>query len=323
MGNGPSKIPLNGLAVVITGCDTGFGYETALQLAASNSIVYATCLTAAGVKNFERLRAEQPNLYGTLRPYQLDVTDWEACERFGKLIEEQVQDGLFGLVNNAGINSGSYFSWSTIAEIRKVMDVNYMGAVHMMKALMPSLRRFVTLNPTGHAPRIVNITSVAGRTVAPIIPAYCASKHALEAMSDGVRMELRHFGIRVAIIEPWFASTPLVVGNEDGRSKQIRERYESLPHREDYGKAFLDHHIGRLNIPPPMTMEPIKVVRTIIRALQSQEPRHRYIVGAMGAVSIFLYSFLPSWLSDRMVRLPVPPAATVKNGRQGLLSWIA
>ncbi|KAJ3004730.1 hypothetical protein HKX48_001069 [Thoreauomyces humboldtii] len=152
------KVPLIDKVVVITGCDTGFGHHTTLVLTGLHkAVVYATCLTPAGVKNLERLRDEQPERYGNIRPVQLDVTVNEDVKKFAEKIEADC------LLNNAGINLGSWFSWTTVEEFRKVIDVNLMASVYTMKALLPSLLRYVKNNPTGHAPRIINITSVAGR----------------------------------------------------------------------------------------------------------------------------------------------------------------
>lgn len=94
MGLTNSKIPLKGLNILITGCDTGFGYESALLAAAQGAIVYAACLTDAGVKNFERLRQEQPHNYASLRSVQLDVTKRDDVQRVAAQIQVECPDGL-------------------------------------------------------------------------------------------------------------------------------------------------------------------------------------------------------------------------------------
>ncbi|KAJ3179345.1 Retinol dehydrogenase 5 [Geranomyces variabilis] len=292
MGLSASKVPLAGHVVVITGCDTGFGNETARKLAAI---------------------------------HKLDVADWDAVQAFAERVDSECPEGLYCLLNNAGIYQGSFFTWTSVDEFRKVLDVNLMGALHMMKALVPAMRRFVRQNPTGHAPRIVNITSVAGRATLPSLSPYCTSKYALEALSDSVRMELRAFGIRVALIEPWFASTPMVVGNIESRGKAIMARYQALPHREDYGSDFVDKMVARLTKPPALMMNPITVINALLETIEAQEPRHRRIVGRAGILLVLLYSVFPSWLSDRiMVRgfIAGVPKGAVKNGKQGLLSWL-
>ncbi|KAJ3162849.1 Retinol dehydrogenase 5 [Geranomyces michiganensis] len=293
MGLTHSKVPLAGLVTIVTGCDTGFGNETARKLAAvRKAVVYATCLTEQGVRDFEQLKKENP----------------EIC-----------------LLNNAGVNLGSYFTWTSPEEFRKVIDVNLMGALYMMKALVPALRRFVLQNPRGHAPRIVNITSVAGRTTVPILSAYCASKHALEALSDTVRMELRPFGIRVAIIEPWFAGTPMVVGNYEAKAKAIRARYQALTNREDYGNDFLEEVVSRTTKAPGMMMDPITVINALLATIQAQEPRHRRVVGLPGMIVVLLFAIFPSWLMDKILIANFTvgkPIGAVSNGKQGLLSWL-
>ncbi|KAJ3178813.1 Retinol dehydrogenase 5 [Geranomyces variabilis] len=326
MGITASKVPLAGHVTIVTGCDTGFGNETAIKLAAVHkAVVYATCLTDAGVRDFERLRREKPDLYSTLRPVKLDVTDWDAVQAFAEKVDAECPEGVYCLLNNAGVNIGSYFTWTSVEEFRKVIDVNLMGALYMMKAFVPSMRRFVRQNPTGHAPRIVNITSVAGRTALPVLSAYCTSKYALEALSDSVRMELRAFGIRVALIEPWFASTPMVVGNYEEKAKAIRARYQSLANREDYGSAFLENVVGASTKAPGLTMDPKTVINALIKTIEAQEPKHRRVVGLPGSIAILLYSVVPSWLTDGILiaSLGAPkPHGAVRNGRQGLLSWL-
>ncbi|KAJ3155031.1 hypothetical protein HDU89_007221 [Geranomyces variabilis] len=325
MGLSASKVPLAGHVIIVTGCDTGFGHETARKLAALHkAVVYATCLTEAGLRDFELLKTSSPDLYSTVRPVQLDVTDWDAVRAFAEKIDSDCPEGVC-LLNNAGIHQGSFFTWTSVEEFRKVLDVNLMGALYMMKALVPAMRRFVRQNPTGHAPRIVNITSVAGRATLPSLSAYCTSKYALEALSDSVRMELRAFGIRVALVEPWFASTPMVVGDMDSRGKAIMARYQGLPHREDYGSDFIDKMVAKSTKPPGLMMKPVTVINALLAIIEAQEPRHRQIIGRAGMLFVLIYSVFPSWLLDRiMVKAFTPgtPRGAVKNGKQGLLSWL-
>ncbi|KAI8819356.1 uncharacterized protein EV422DRAFT_534431 [Fimicolochytrium jonesii] len=325
MGIGSSKVPIAGQVVIITGCDTGFGRDVALQLSASpySAIVYATCLTDAAVKDYERIKTEQGGRYSsTLRPRQLDVTNWADVQKFAAKIEEECPEGIFCVINNAGINLGGLFSWTEVSEFQKVMDVNYMGTVHMMKALLPSLLRYVRKNPNSVlAPRIVNIASVAARTVAPILAAYCPSKHAVEAVSSAARMDLAPLGIRVAVIEPWFAGTPMVLGGVEQRLANLKSRFLTVPHREELGESFLDTLVSQLGTPPPLTMDPKQVVDTILKTVEATEPSARQVVGFIGAVVIFFVQLLPLTWIDRLAtsRSPVLKSGLVRNGRQGRL----
>ncbi|KAJ3183213.1 Retinol dehydrogenase 5 [Gaertneriomyces sp. JEL0708] len=292
------SIPLTNKVVVITGCDTGFGHALALECAERGAITYALCLTTDAVDAFTSLAKENPT-YKSLRSLQLDVTDWESIQKLAATMKAEHPEGIFALVNNAGIHLGTFFTWTTVEETKKIMDVNYMGVVYMMKAFIPLLHTYALAHPTSaEPPRIVNIASVAGRLTSPILPGYCASKHALEALSASVRVELRAFGIRVALIEPWFAATPLVVGNMDKRLAEIQARFQALPHKEEYDADFLSHATKVFGTPPTGTMPPSTVIRVILRAITVSEPKHHYLVGTNGKILVRLFAFLPSWFID-------------------------
>jgi len=183
---------------VITGCSTGIGYAAALRLAADGHDVVATMrnpdacdLAVAGKeRGFE------------IDVRQLDVNDGGAVgELFADVI--RTHGGVDVLVNNAGLGgAGGVVEETSIDDFRTIMETNFFGALRCVKAVLPSMRE-------RERGCIVNVTSQAGRLAMPSMPAYCASKWALEAASESLAVEVAPFGIRVVIVEPGMILTPI------------------------------------------------------------------------------------------------------------------
>ncbi|KAJ3318038.1 Retinol dehydrogenase 5 [Blyttiomyces sp. JEL0837] len=274
---------LKGRAVVITGCDTGFGYETTLDLLSKGLNVYSGCLSESGHKNLLAVKEKSPDLYpGKLRALLLDVTKDDSVKAFVQIVESEVPEGIYALINNAGIGDSGPFEIMPTEMHRKIMEVNYCGVERMMKALIPSLRKTSNLrrtSPTGKfipKPRIVNIASVAARVVGPNMSAYMASKHAVMALTECVRMELRHFDILVTVIEPGFARTNIVVGDLDRRAQQFEANFRATTQevQEAYGTdlpEYIDQqrrNAGKY----AMVMKPQQVVSKIVKAVTLTNP---------------------------------------------------
>ena len=139
--------------------------------------------------------------------------------------------GLWGLVNNAGVNSIVPFDWLTTEEIKFVFDVNAMGPVNVTKAMLPLLKK-------GRG-RIVNVASTAGRICLPYFSAYAMSKHAVEAFSDCLRMEMMPFKVSVHVIEPSACRTNMTEKNVlFGYFKKHWDQIDKGT-REEYGETFL------------------------------------------------------------------------------------
>ena len=182
-------------AVVVTGSSTGIGEACALELDRRGFRVFA------GVRNQadgQRLQAKGST---RLVPIRLDVTNDEAILAAAALVAESCKDGLAGLVNNAGIVVAGPMELVPLAELRKQLEVNVVGQVAVTQAFLPLLRKAKG--------RIVNIGSLNSRITSPYLGAYAASKHALSAITDALRMELRTWGIQVSLIEPGAIDTPI------------------------------------------------------------------------------------------------------------------
>lgn len=172
------------MRVLITGCSTGIGRAAAQELARRGHQVLATARrpeTLAGLQATECLA--------------LDVDDAGSVER-----ALAAAGRIDALVNNAGWSANGPIEKVPLEDVRRMFETNFFGAVRMIQAVLPAMRE----RGSGV---IVNVSSVAGRVAAPLGGFYAATKFALEAMSEALRLEVGHFGIRVSIIEPGFFDT--------------------------------------------------------------------------------------------------------------------
>ena len=185
-------------SVVITGASTGIGEASALRLASMGFRVFA------GVRkqvDADALSSKAP-VNGTLQPIMLDVTDAESITAAQSAVADAVGErGLAGLVNNAGISVAAPMELVPLDELRRQMEVNLIGPVAVTQAFLPLIRKA--------RGRIVNIGSIGGRISTPVLGPYSASKYAIEAITDALRIELRPWGINVAVVEPGSIATPI------------------------------------------------------------------------------------------------------------------
>lgn len=250
-------------SVLITGASSGIGEATALRLARAGWRVFAGVRTAADA---DRLRAAAGE---RLEPVTIDVTEPATIAAVAAALGDEQLDGL---VNNAGTALAMPLEFLPLDQLRRQLEVNLVGHVAVTQALLPNLR----------AARggIVNVGSIAGRSALPFLGAYAASKHALEAVTDVLRVELRPFGIAVTVIEPGTIATP--IWRKGG--ERFQELAANLPAPlgdelgELYGKrmaAFREAAAaaGR-------RAEPADDVAIVIeRALTAERPKARYVVG--------------------------------------------
>jgi NAD(P)-dependent dehydrogenase (short-subunit alcohol dehydrogenase family) len=274
--------------VVVTGASTGIGRACALHLAASGFEVLA------GVRreeDGERLR-EDAGSNGGLTPLRLDVTDADSVREAGTTVDERTGErGLAGLVNNAGIALGGPLEYLPLDDVRRQLEVNFIGQVAVTQAMLGQLRKA--------GGRIVNMGSIGGRTPPPFAAPYAASKAALRATSESLRRELRPWGIWVATVQPGAIATPIWdKGAAD--AEDIRQR---LPEGavEHYGNVLSNigataEKMGASGMPPE------RVARVVEHALTSRRPRRDYVVGRDAKMQIVLDRVLPTRAFDALVR---------------------
>ena len=274
--------------VVVTGASTGIGRACALHLAASGFEVLA------GVRreeDGERLR-EDAGSNGGLTPLRLDVTDADSVREAGTTVDERTGErGLAGLVNNAGIALGGPLEYLPLDDVRRQLEVNFIGQIAVTQAMLGQLRKA--------GGRIVNMGSIGGRTPPPFAAPYAASKAALRATSESLRRELRPWGIWVATVQPGAIATPMWdKGAAD--AEDIRQR---LPEGavEHYGNVLSNigataEKMGASGMPPE------RVARVVEHALTSRRPRRDYVVGRDAKMQIVLDRVLPTRAFDGLVR---------------------
>jgi NAD(P)-dependent dehydrogenase (short-subunit alcohol dehydrogenase family) len=249
--------------VVVTGASTGIGEASAIRLATQGFVVYAGVRKAADA---ERLQSQ--SLPG-LRPLMIDVTDGESVKRAAAEVTNAVgNSGLKGLVNNAGVTGGGPLEFHELDDIRKMFEVNVFGLLAVTQA-------FVGLVRKGKG-RIVNIGSVGGRMAVPFTGAYAATKFAVEAISDSMRVELRPWRIHVACIEPGSIATPLWErGLATGMEQMARWPEEAHRLYGEYIPRMVDvtQRTAKAGIPPA------RVADAVEHALTASRPKTRYLVG--------------------------------------------
>jgi NAD(P)-dependent dehydrogenase (short-subunit alcohol dehydrogenase family) len=249
--------------IVVTGASTGIGEATAIKLATHGFTVFAGVRKKADA---ERLRTQ--SLPG-LRPLMIDVADDKSVQRAAAEVTKAVgADGIKGLVNNAGVSWGGPLETQELGEIRAMFDVNVFGLIAVTQAFLGLVRQ-------GKG-RIVNMSSVGGRMPVPFVAAYSATKFAVEAISDSLRVELRPWGIKVACVEPGSIATPLW---ERGFEQFDRQVAGMTPEAHDlYGKYIprmrkITERSASMGIPPA------RVADAVEHALTAARPRTRYLVG--------------------------------------------
>ncbi len=184
-------------SVLVTGISSGIGAAVARAAIAGGARVFGSVRSAADA---ERARAE---FGANCAPLVFDVTDPAAVHAAAESVRAQLDDdALFGLVNNAGIATPGPLLHQPIDEWRRVIEVNVVGVVHVLQAFAPLT--------CGKSPgRIVNIGSISGRVAWPMLSAYAASKHALEAITDALRREMLLHGVDVVMVAPGAVRTPI------------------------------------------------------------------------------------------------------------------
>lgn len=226
-------------AVLITGCDTGFGNKLAEQLDAKGFVVFASCLDPES-KGAQHL---VNNCSKRLKVFKLDVTKEEDVREALHFVNNNLQNNkLWALVNNAGVLHFLPFEWGPegIDIFTKQLDVNVLGVIRVTKAFLPLLRK-------SKDSRIVNMGSLSGRLSFPGVASYSMTKASLKTLNDSLRNEVKPFGINVILVEPTVYSTELTDYNRwiDDFQTKWKETPEDV--RRDYGPEMCDVLHERIN----------------------------------------------------------------------------
>jgi NAD(P)-dependent dehydrogenase (short-subunit alcohol dehydrogenase family) len=259
-------------AVLITGCSTGIGRATAEWLAGRGWTVYATARRREAIADLEQKGC---------RLLELDVCD-EQSMRAAVAAVEQAEGAVGVLVNNAGYSQSGAIETVPMESVRRQFETNVFGLMRMCQLVLPGMRS------QGWG-RIVNVSSMGGKLVFPGGGVYHATKHAVEALSDALRFEVRAFGIDVAIIEPGLIRThfgetaagSVEAVEGDGAYADFNRSVQKLT-----AEAY-DGPLARLGAGPEA------VARKIESAITRRRPRTRYPVTASARVPLRLRKLLP------------------------------
>jgi NAD(P)-dependent dehydrogenase (short-subunit alcohol dehydrogenase family) len=290
-------------SVVITGASTGIGAACALHLDKLGLRVFA------GVRRQADAETLKSKASSRLVAIALDVADALSVSTAASAVAGAVGDaGLDGLVNNAGVVVTGQVEFLPLPELRRQLEINVVGQVAVTQAFLPLIR--------AARGRIVNMGSIAGRLATPFSSAYGASKFALEALTDALRLELAPWGIAVSIIEPGAVATPIwEKGMKNGAAMLAAAPPEALVLYAEALEAFkkTSEHAAK------NAADPMDVARAVEHALTAARPKTRYVVGRRARIGAAMALLVPDRMRDTMVakamRLPKDaPSAPPKAG---------
>jgi NAD(P)-dependent dehydrogenase (short-subunit alcohol dehydrogenase family) len=240
-------------SVLITGTSKGIGFETALAFGRAGHQVYATM----------RKPSQSPSLADTAArekiPIKVSAMDVDSDQSVSDAIAAILKEGPIDiLVNNAGIEAVGSVEEIPLSKFRAIMETNFFGALRSIQPLLPHMRQ-------RRSGCIINVTSVAGRISIPPMTSYCATKWALEALSEGLAGEMKTFNVRVAIVEPGIVSTSMA------------DRIEGTPTKSPYGQSarFVTLYANAAKNPVP----PSVVANKILEVAESGPWQLRHPVG--------------------------------------------
>uniref|UniRef100_A0A8C7JUT7 Hydroxysteroid (17-beta) dehydrogenase 2 n=1 Tax=Oncorhynchus kisutch TaxID=8019 RepID=A0A8C7JUT7_ONCKI len=282
LGRRVDMLTMHGRAVLITGCDTGFGHALARRISDLGVTVFAGVLdeTSPGAVELKRLGSEG------LQVLQLDVTDAALLDT--PPIHTLFHSGLWGIVNNAGVLG--YVADGEILPVRvyrNCLAVNFLAAVEVSQVFLPLLRH--------SKGRLVNVCSMAGDVPVPGFVAYGASKAALNTFSGVMRLELARWGVNVSTIQPAGFRTSI---------RYQEEIFTSLSQdvRKDYGEAYISSLQARFAKMAVMSSEDLRpVLDDMCHALMSVAPRPVYTPGQSAWLIPCLHRLCPTRFYDMII----------------------
>ena len=269
---------MTGQVILVTGCSTGIGRATALVGKERGHRVFASA----------RRRTDLAELAERgIETVQLDVTDAASVEAAVQAVLGAA-GRIDALVNNAGYGQYGAVEDVTLPEWRAQFEVNVFGALRLLQAVLPTMRE-------KRKGTIVNVSSVAGKVTIPFAGPYCASKHALEAVSDALRVEVAPWKIRVVVIEPGPIATHF-----GARTREVTARILQShgPYSSFYGNAerASEREFQRGTRPPEL------VARVIVGAIESRRPKTRYRVAPMAKILVPLKGLASDRFLDRRLK---------------------
>jgi len=299
---------LNGQIALVTGASAGIGRAAALSLAAQGARVFAA---ARRLEKLEELAAEARQNGWLIEPLQLDVTSAASIERAVQHIRAATAGHEIDiLLNNAGYGQMGAVEEVPIAAMRQQFETNVFGMVALIQQFLPKMRE-------RRAGRILNVSSIGGRLVMPYGGAYSASKFAVEALSDALRLELAPWNIQVVLIEPGLISTDFAAVAQ----QNLTAATTAYPQ----GAVFLGTFEEMAN---QRGASASVVARAIVAVVRRRRPPARKVVPAFYGPLIGFVETLPSVVVDAAFKLVLRlieqrGAAQSKPHYPTLEEWVA
>ena len=263
-------------AVLTTGANSGIGLETVLEVARRGFRSIGSVRSEAKADDVLQAAKEAGVEVETVL---LDVTDADACAKVLAPLE------LYGLVNNAGYTGTGAIEDVDDEQVRHQLETMLVAPMRLARLALPAMR-------AAHAGRIVNVSSIYGRTTTPLSGWYQAAKHGLEAASDALRLEVAGDGVKVVLVEPGGFKT----GIWDDMKASIAER-EGSRFEQNYRRSL---ELTRLT--EPIMGHPRRCAKVITDVLSSRSPRARYLVGYDAQALAIVDQFTPTVVKDRVTR---------------------
>lgn len=262
-------------SVLVTGAGRGIGLAITEHMSRKGWDVYGTARSADALQRLDRL----PNVHAI----DLDITDRSAIAA----LPDRLPAELNGVVNNAGIVVNGPVEGLSLDDLARQLDVNVISQIAVTQAVLPKIR--------SSRGRIVFISSVSGLFTTPGTGAYNASKYAIEALADALRMELRPWHIQVSLVEPGPIRTDIwtgVLDEHDRMAEQLRDEHRRLyaPHLAGTRKL-----LARMQ---KLAADPSKVSQAVDHALTSRRPRRRYLLDFASRAQKSLIGITPTAISD-------------------------
>ena len=285
MGNGSGN---TSKAVLVTGCSSGIGRATAERLADQGWTVYAT---ARRLESIDDLQGKG------CKTLALDVTDEQSMQTAVSAVE--AAEGAVGvLVNNAGYSQSGAVESVKLDDVRAQFETNVFGLVRMCQLVLPAMRR------QGWG-KIVNVSSMGGKLTFPGGGIYHGTKHAVEAISDALRFEVRGFGVDVIVIEPGLIKTQFA----DAAVSKIESGTIGNGPYAEFNAAVAEATAGAYEGPlAKLGGGPEDVARKIAKAISRRRPKTRYPVTPSARMILGLHTVLPDrgWDAFTATSFPRP-----------------
>ena len=284
---------------LITGTSTGIGRAAALRLVRDGMSVLASVRKQADADGLldeaSSLRRSAP-VAGDLVPLLLEVTDREALQGATRLVEQRVgADGLWALINNAGIAVPGPVEFVSGADWRRQFEVNFFSIIALTQAMLPLLRRGAAVHGPG-VPRLMIVSSIGGRVAQAINAPYTCSKFAASALGDSLRLELRRQGIGVTVVEPG-AIVTAIWGKGEGSAGDFGPDH---PARKLYGPE-MDGLIRLAARAAKSAIPAERAADAIARALYARRAPGRLLIGRDAKLFAFVQPWLPTRLLDAIL----------------------